>query len=204
MNIEFLKKNFLSLVIIFLVLVIFIQRCGEKPQVISDQVRIIRDTVWIVKDSLIYTKPQTIRTVIVKNHDTVFNNYVPDTNCAKLLVQYQDVVNQLLSKNIQEDSIRIDTNKYVKITDTVQRNVVIGRSSYVSLSYPVIKEIIKEVPRDQMYLGGGIQGVPGINAISGGVLFKNKKDQIFIGSLGMTTKGDFIYGAQSFWKIKIK
>lgn len=200
---KFVKKNFLSLVIILLVLIVFLQRCGEKPQ-ISDQVRIIRDTVWIVKDSLIYTKPQTIRTVITKNTDSIFTNYVPDTNCAKLLVQYQDVVNQLLSKNIQEDSIRIDTNKYVKITDTVQRNVVIGRSSYVSLSYPVIKEIIKEIPKDQVYLGGGVQGVPGINAISGGVLFKNKKDQIFIGSLGFTTKGDFIYGAQSFWKIKLK
>lgn len=204
MNLEFVKKNFLSLIIILLVIIVFLQRCGEKPQVISDQVRIIRDTVWIVKDSLIYTKPQIVRTVITNSTDSVFTNYVPDTNCAKLLVQYQDVVNQLLSKNIQEDSIRIDTNKYVKITDTVQRNVVIGRSSYVSLSYPVIKEIIKEIPKNQVYLGGGLQGVPGINAISGGVLFKSKKDKIFIGSLGMTTKGEFIYGAQSFWKVKIK
>jgi hypothetical protein len=202
LDLKFLKSNVVSLAVLVLLIMAILQRCGDKP-VSQDPPLVIRDTVWIIKDTFIISKPQVVSRISVLPSDTIINNYLPDTNCAKLLVQYQNVVNELLVKNIQEDSIRIDTNRYVKITDTVQKNVVIGRSSYINISYPVVREYIKDLPKNQVYIGGGIQGVPGLNAISAGALFKNKKDQIFIGSLGITTKGDFQYGVQSFWKIKL-
>jgi hypothetical protein len=124
---------------------------------------------------------------------------MPDSNYKQFA---QDVLNQLLAKNIQQDSIKIDSIGYVKVTDTVQRNMIVGRSSEVSVKYPIIRETITlpYVPKNQLYIGGSLQS----NQISGGLLLKNKKDQIFGGSVGINNQGQLVYSVQSYWKIKVK
>jgi hypothetical protein len=189
------------------VAILLLQRCSETTNV--PKVSIVRDTTWVVKDSLITSKPQIIKTISIASSDTIINHYIPDTNYAKLVIQYQDVVNQLLAKNIQQDSVLIDdTLGYVKILDTVQKNIITGRSVLYSVKYPIIKETItipaKKV--NQLYIGGEVVGgktnlVSGINA---GLLFKNKKDQIFGLKAGLTSSGDPVLGVSSFWKITLK
>jgi hypothetical protein len=203
----FLEKNFLSLVTLLLVLIVLLQRCdAPKP---SDEPKIIRDTTWIIKDSTVYSKPQVIKTIPVNvYHDTTYREYLPDTNYQRLVIQYQDVVNQLLAKNIQADSLKIDSIGYVHVLDTVQKNLVVGRSFKYSLTYPVIKETVIMPParKNQLYVGGEVEGsltslVSGINA---GLLFKNKKDQIFGLKAGLTPQGQPNVGVSSFWKITLK
>ena len=197
-----IKNNLLNFLVLILVAIILLQKCTETPVV--PKVSIVRDTTWIVKDSLITSKPQFIKTI--SSSDTIINHYIPDTNYAKLVIQYQEVVNQLLSKNIQQDSIRIDTNGYVKITDTVQKNLIIGRSTRVDVKYPIIKETItlpaKKV--NQIYVGGVIQGTPQIKQIGVSALLKTRKDFIIGGSLSVNTYGDPLYGIGAYWKIKLK
>ena len=137
---QFIKNNFFNLLVAVLLVVILLQKFSQPvdPGVPT----VVRDTTWIVKDSLILSKPQLTKTIQVESHDTIINQYIPDTNYAKLVLQYQEVVNTLLAKNIHSDSIRIDSNGYVKITDTVQRNLITGRSSQVNIRYPIIKETI--------------------------------------------------------------
>ena len=132
--------------------------------------------------------------------------YLPDTNYSKLVLQYQDVVNQLLSKNIQQDSIRIDTNGYVKIYDTVQKNIVVGRSTQVNIKYPIIKETITLPAKkiNQLYIGGQLSGNKQLDGVGAGLLIKNKRDQIYGLSVGLNKDGQISYGVQSFWKIKLK
>ena len=57
-----------------------------------------------------------------------------------------------------------------------------------------------------MYIGGGLQGNQYniINSINGGLLYKNKKDQIYGLSVGINTNGQIVYGISSYWKIKFK
>ena len=204
---KFIEKNFLSLVTLVLVLVVLLQRCDAPNP--SDKPKIIRDTTWIIKDSTVYSKPQVIKTIPVNvYHDTTFREYLPDTNYSKLVLQYQDVVNQLLAKNIQSDSLKIDSIGYVHVLDTVQKNLVVGRSFKYNLTYPVIKETIITPParKNQLYVGGEVEGsltslVSGINA---GLLFKNKKDQIFGLKAGLTSQGQPNVGVSSFWKITLK
>lgn len=203
-----LKDNFLSAIVIILLIIILLQRCGDNKQIVEAP-KVVRDTVWVRKDSTILSKPQVVRTIPVNvYHDTIINHYIPDTNYAKLVIQYQDVVNQLLAKNIQQDSIRIDSNGYVKITDTVQRNVIVGRSTEVSMKYPIIKETVT-IPQKkvtQLYLGGHVSGNASdlVNAINGGLLLKNKKDQIYGATIGLNRQGQVSYGLQSYWKLKLK
>jgi len=201
---KFIKDNLLTVVILVLLSIIVLQKCGAPAPVEAPTV--VRDTTWIVKDSLIVSKPQLIKSISIESHDTIINQYLPDTNYAKLVLQYQEVVNTLLAKNIHSDSIRIDSNGYVKITDTVQRNLITGRSSQVNIRYPIIKETItlpaKKVT--QMYVGGLLQTNPGINQVGVGALLKTRNDFLFGTSLGVNTDGNIQYGVGAYWKLKLK
>jgi hypothetical protein len=201
---KFIKDNLLTVVILVLLSIIILQKCGAPAPVEAPTV--VRDTTWIVKDSLIVSKPQLIKSISIESHDTIINQYLPDTNYAKLVLQYQEVVNTLLAKNIHSDSIRIDSNGYVKITDTVQRNLITGRSSQVNIRYPIIKETItlpaKKVT--QMYVGGLLQANPGINQVGVGALLKTRNDFLFGTSLGVNTNGALQYGVGAYWKLKLK
>jgi len=201
---KFIKDNLLTVVILVLLSIIILQKCGAPAPVEAPTV--VRDTTWIVKDSLIVSKPQLIKSISIESHDTIINHYIPDTNYARLVDQYQKVVAELLAKNIHQDSIRIDSTGYVKLTDTVQKNVIVGRSTYVNIKHPIIKETItlpaKKVT--QMYIGGVVQAAPEINQISVGALLKTRNDFLFGTSLGVNTDGNIQYGVGAYWKLKLK
>jgi hypothetical protein len=201
---KFLKDGLLSIVVILLLIIIFLQK--TKPPVSIEVPTVVRDTSWIVKDSLIISKPQFVKSISIESHDTIINHYIPDTNYAKLVTQYQQIVNELLAKNIHSDSIRIDTNGYVFITDTVQKNLITGRSSQVNVRYPIIKETITLPAKrvTQLYMGFSLQGTPTIDQLGLGAILKTKNDFLFGGSLGITTDGNLQYGAGAYWKIKLK
>ena len=201
---QLVKKNLVSFITLLLVVIILLQRCeAPKP---PKEPTVVRDTIWVVKDSLITGKPQVTKTIQIESHDTIINHYIPDTNYAKLAAQYQEVVKELLAKNIHSDSIRIDTNGYVKIVDTVQKNLVVGRSVHTRISYPIIKETITLPAKktNQLWVGGAILASPAPNAIMGSALLKTRNEKMFGGSLSINTYGDLQYGIHSFWKIKIK
>jgi hypothetical protein len=187
-----------------LLVVVVLQKCAQPGA--SEGPTIVRDTAWVVKDSLIYSKPQLVKTIEVESHDTIINQYIPDTNYAKLVIQYQEIVNQLLAKNIMEDSVRIDSNGYVKITDTVQKNLIVGRGTQVNIKYPIITETItlpaKKV--NQLYVGGAFQTGGDNPQIGASALLKTRNDFLFGGSLSINTYGDLQYGVNAFWKIKLK
>lgn len=205
---KYIKDNLVSIIVIVLLLVILLQRCGGD--VISHDVKIIRDTTWIHHDSTINSKPQVIKTepyaVPIDRWNT---EYLPDTSSMSMLIkQYEALVRELLAKNISVDSIKIDSIGHIYITDTVSKNVIIGRSSHYDLKYPMITNtvIIPEPKKNQWYIGGALQGERNelIDQINTGLLLKTKKDQIYGGYIGISTSGQFQFGVQSYWKIKLK
>ena len=203
------KVSILEIIVLVLLVVILIQRCGDKDKETIIEPKIIRDTTWIIEDSIIYTKPQIIKTepyaVPIDRWNT---EYLPDTNYDKLISQYESLVRELLAKNISSDSIKIDSIGHVYITDTVSKNMIIGRSTRYNVKYPIITNtvIVPEKKKLQMYLGGGVQGQKNeiINQINAGLLLKTKKDQIIGINAGTTINGNAVYGVQSFWKIRLK
>jgi len=184
-------------------LIVILQQCKSTPEIEAPTV--VRDTVLVVKESLTVTKPQLVETI--ESHDSIImKEYVPDTNYAKLVAQYQEVVNQLLAKNIMQDSVAVDSVGYVKIIDTVQKNLIIGRSVKTKISYPIIRETVT-IPQKkvtQLYVGGAILGTSAPNTIMGSALLKTRNDFLFGGSLSINTYGDMQYGIHSLWKIKFK
>ena len=197
-------NNILSIAILILAVIIVLQRSNSSPDIIEKPI-VIRDTIWQKKDSVIYTSPKVVQTIPVK---IISEKYLPDPNYDKLVLQYQELVKLHLAKNIQKDSVQIDSIGFVKVTDTVQNNIVQNRKWEYNLKYPIIKETIIQPPKkvNQLYIGGGLQGNQYniINSINGGILYKNKKDQLYGLSVGINTNGQVVYGVSSYWKIKFK
>ena len=197
-------NNILSIAILILAVIIILQRINSSPDIIEKSI-VIRDTIWQKKDSVIYTSPKVVQTIPVK---IVSEKYLPDPNYDKLVLQYQELVKLHLAKNIQKDSVQIDSIGFVKVTDTVQNNIVQNRKWEYNIKYPIIKETIIEPPKkiNQLYIGGGLQGNQYniINSINSGLLYKNKKDQLYGLSIGVNTNGQVVYGLSSYWKIKFK
>ena len=205
------KISILEILVVVLLIVILLQRCGggarDKETIFES--KIIRDTSWVIKDSIINTKPQIFKTetytVPVDRWNT---EYLPDTNYDKLIKQYEDLVRELLAKNISSDSIKIDSIGHVYIIDTVSKNMITGRSTRYNLKYPIITNtvIVPEKKKIQLYVGGGIQGQKSgiINQINANLLLKTKKDHIYGGSFGVNLLCEFQFGVQSYWKIKLK
>ena len=199
---KFIKDNFLTLIILVLVVLIFSNRCGKPP--VPEKPKIERDTVWMHHDSVIITKPQIINTLPSKI-DTI---YLPDPDYNKLKEQYMTLLTLYLNKNVQRDSLKIDSIGYVFLTDTVTKNFIDSRKYNYSLKYPIITTTITLPPplKNQVYIGGALQGTPSfpINQITAGLLLKNKKDQIFGAYTGFNKDGNMVLGAQIYWKIKIR
>lgn len=197
-------NNILSIAILILAVIIVLQRSNSSPDIIEKSI-VIRDTIWQKKDSVIYTSPKVVQTIPLK---IISEKYLPDPNYDNLILQYQELVKLHLAKNIQKDSVQIDSIGFVKVTDTVQNNIVQNRKWEYNIKYPIIKETIIEPPKkiNQLYIGGGLQGNQYniINSINGGILYKNKKDQLYGLSIGVNTNGQVIYGLSSYWKIKFK
>ena len=197
-------NNILSIAILILAVIIVLQRSNSSPDIIEKPI-IIRDTIWQKKDSVIYTSPKIVQTIPVK---IISEKYLPDPNYDKLVLQYQELVKLHLAKNIQKDSVKIDSIGFVKVIDTVQNNIVQNRKWEYNIKYPIIKETIIEPSKkvNQLYIGGGLQGNQYniINSINGGILYKNKKDQMYGLSVGINTNGQVVYGVSSYWKIKFK
>ena len=197
-------NNILSIAILILAVIIVLQRSNSSPDIIEKPI-VIRDTVWQKKDSVIYTSPKVVQTIPIK---IISEKYLPDPNYDKLVLQYQELVKLHLSKNVQKDSVQIDSIGFIKVTDTVQNNVVQNRKWEYNIKYPIIKETVIQPPKrvNQLYIGGGLQGNQYniINSINGGILYKNKKDQIYGLSVGINTNGQIVYGVSSYWKIKFK
>ena len=201
---EFIKKNLVFILILVLVIIIFLER-WEKIKIASNKPKIVRDTVWVQKDSIIYTNPRLEKTIL----PTIIEKYyIADTNKIKLTQQYNELVKLYLSKNIHNEKIKIDSIGYVEITDTVTKNLIKGRKLSYDLKYPIITNTITlpAVKRNQLYIGGGIQGNPitPINQVDVGILFKNKKDQIYGGFGGIDINGQFQYGVKMYWKLSFR
>lgn len=197
---KFVKDNFLSLIILLLVFVLFFSR--GKETIITPP---LKDTVWVYKDSIIYTKPQVIKTISVLYKDRP-KEYLPDTNYASLVLQYNKLVDKFLDSNIYQDSIKIDSIGHVYVKDTVSSNLLKGRSYFYSLKYPIINTYTTSPPKNQLYYGGGVIGSPVeiINNIQLGVLLKTKRDRIVGINAGINSQGTITYGVSSYWKIKLK
>jgi hypothetical protein len=201
------KTSFFTGIILVLVFIILLQRaCTPKcPEVSTPEPGVHVDTVY--KDIV---KTETKRVTIHKT-DTQYVRepwMVPDTNYAALKQQFENLVAKYASKNIYQDTIYIDSIGTVVLTDTVRKNMLAQRLYIHNYKIPTITvtKTIPLPPKRQVYVGGAVGATypVAVSNVQAGILFKNKKDQIFGLSAGLDTRGIMTYSLSSYWKISFK
>lgn len=206
---NFLGKNLMQIIVLILLialLVISFDKCSKKIEHI-EKVSIKKDTVWIHSINTVTTVPQIVETI----RDTIETKtveYLPSEDYAELKLQYLKLKDEFLSRNIIKDNLKIDSIGILSVTDTLSKNKITGRGYSYDFKYPVVTNtvtITKTAPaRNQVYLGGMLSGNKSemINQVDLGILFKNKKDQMFGVKGGIDVKGQWNVGIQSYFKIR--
>lgn len=207
---DFLNKNLVSLIVLALLVVVYLQRCGGNTPIAPINTH---DTVTIIyhhyHDSTIVSKPTIVNHIPAQPKD-IPPEAAPDTNYSLLLAQYNNLSQLYYSKNIAKDSLKIDSTGIVRTTDTIQRNGIVGRKwDYhfdIREKITTITNTIYSPQKRQLYFGGGILGNQS-QFISGGeigIFYKDRRDRVFkIGAQKLINQ-PITYGLSNYWKIKLR
>lgn len=203
------QSNVINLFIVVLLCTILLQNCGKTPLTLLPGKS---DTTVIVVNHLYRDTTHTKPIFIKGERDTVLESsieYLPSDNYSELYNQFNSLKQSLLSKNIYQDSLKIDTFGYIKLIDTIQRNLIIGRSFIKDLNIPnktvYITNTVYPPIKRQLYIGGALQGTNNqlITQLNLGLVYKNKHDHLYGLYSGLNTNGQLSFGVQSYWKIKL-
>lgn len=199
----------LQLVIVSLLVVILLQRCGgnskENGTQQPDTVRTIVKTVIVIHDSAkgIPQKTSTVK-ISTSSRDSIF--YI-DTTREHLL----KLIETHYADHIYTDRYNFDSGRgFVQVDDTISQNGIKGRGYRSQLNLPVttITNTITLPSKQvrQVYLGGGIQinQTDLINGVKVGLLYKDKQDRIFKAGVGTSFKLVPFVDLETYWKINLR
>ena len=199
-----LFKNFQSLIIIGLIIVIFLLReCrGDSKGTPTEPVKVVKvETKYdtIVKEVTSYV-PEYRTEVKWKTktiHDTIEVHDTIPIDTASILEDYFKAY--AYNDTLKEDSITLIVN------DIISQNQIMSRNIKYSLVYPTtIIQTEREVNKRELYLGFGIGGDRQQLSYAGGeLLLRNKKERIYGVGLGINNNFEPILTFKMSWKVKM-
>jgi len=197
-------KNFQSLIIIGLIIVIFLLReCrGEKSPLPTEPVKVVKvETKYdtIVKEVTSYV-PEYRTEVKWKTktiHDTIEVHDTIPIDTASILKDYFKAY--AYNDTLKEDSITLIVN------DIISQNQIMSRNIKYSLVYPTkIIQTEREVNKRELYLGFGIGGDrQQLSFVGSELLLRNKKERIYGVGLGINQNFEPILTFKMSWKVKM-
>ena len=163
---------------------------GKKYQVIKHKV----DTVYVPTVQTVYKKGDTIY-----KEKPIYIELPPR-------IDTLEVVKDYYSKVVYKDTLTLDDGLgYITLTDTLYQNKILGREWNSHVNKVVIKDvtIVKELPKNQIYLGGqlGLNNQTGFTSIGPSVLIKTKKDKIFSVGVGLGLNNKIYYQGGIYIKL---
>jgi hypothetical protein len=204
------RQKLINIVLVGLVLVLLLREMActgsggaETPK--ADTV-VVHDTSWQKYDSIVYKKLKIIETI----HDTLPVEYYPHPMYDSLKVQYEELAQEFLAKNIYRDTFSIPQIKGTFIIkDTVKNNKLLGRSWTADYIIPTVTNTVtitkQPDPKRQFYVGGGLSAnLSGIAMAQVGILYKDRRDKVFGAFVALAPNQPVSYGVQSYWKIRLK
>ena len=199
-----LFKNFQSLIIIGLIIVIFLLReCrGEKSPLPAEPVTIVK--IETKYDTIVETVPTYIpkyktrvkwKTKTV--HDTV---EVHDT----IPVDTASVLEEYFATYAYTDTLKKDSVTFI-INDTISQNKILSRGIKYNLVYPTtIIQTEREVNERELYVGFGLGGDRQQISYAGSeLILRTKKDKLYGVGIGINNSFQPILTFKMNWKVKM-
>jgi hypothetical protein len=201
-----MKIKFNYLVIGILVAIIFLQRSCNGEQISSTPEPIITtDTIWKTTHDTVYKKVNIIKKEYIKLQSEQYTSGETIDTCK---ARFENLLKEHLVRTVYSDTLQLDSLGTIVVRDTVWLNKLYGKRQYIKdYKIPfVTKTITKPTPpKRQMYIGGNLFGnANSMQGVTPGLLYKNKKDQIYQVNVGINFDGTITYGLGAYWKIKLK
>jgi hypothetical protein len=202
-----MKKLTLAIIIIIGTLLIYFYNDSKHEGAKGPDTLVVHDTTWQIHEKTIVKEVPFLKEVPVP-HEVLVTKYQADTSYPGLKKQYDDLAKKYASRRIYVDSVKVGTHGYIQITDTVAENKLGKRTAKDNFKIPIVKEtmtITKYAPPTRnFFIGGGVNAIS-VNKINGaeaGLLYKDKKDNIFGSKVTVNTEGSLGFGFSYYRKIK--
>jgi hypothetical protein len=205
---DLLKLDIRTMMIAVLIIVIILMRAcegdkkdtGEIVKIDGKKYEVVdrkTDTVYVPTKVVEYRPGKKIYL------DKIIQVEVPSkVDTASILKNYY-------AKRIYIDTLKLaDSLGYIVVNDTISENTILGRLWNAQVNKITIKDqvIVKELPRNQVYIGlvGGFDPQNIVNFFGPSVVLKTKTDKLY--SVGIGYSGNKTVSVQGgiYWKIKLK
>jgi len=205
------KIDLKTILIIGLIVVIFLMRMcegnGEEDgkkivKIDGKKYELIKHTV----DTVIVPVVQTE----YKKGETIYRERVVEVEVpVPTKVDTGIILKDFFSKFVYKDTLKLkDSLGYIAVTDTITQNKILGRFYDAHVNKTTIKEttIVKELPNNQVYIGGvaGFDKTNIVNFVGPTLVFKTKKDKMFSIGVGYGTNQNLSIQGGMYWKISLK
>jgi len=194
--------------ILFLIVIAYtIKDCSNEPVVPGTTIKV--DTVYqeVKTETKVYvpkwrTRVETVEvpyqvTTPVDTTEVLKDYFASYVTIDTVKLPYPDSVGKFFGTAI--------------IQDTITKNTIVARSIKWNYKIPIITKTITihPQPKAQVYIGAmaNVNQVEMLSSVSGALLYKTKKDKIYIANIGVANNGagtqPFI-GGGLMWKIRLK
>ena len=197
-------KNFQSLIIIGLIIVIFLLReCrGEKSPIPTEPITVVK--IETKYDTIVETVPTYIpkyktrvkwKTKTV--HDTIEIHDTIPVDTASVLEEY-------FAAYAYTDTLKKDSVTFI-INDTISQNKILSRGIKYNLVYPTtIIQTEREVNERELYVGFGLGGDRQQISYAGSeLILRTKKDKLYGVGIGVNNSFQPILTFKMNWKVKM-
>lgn len=208
---KILNFDIKTILVILLIAVVVFQHCGGKSETVGELISVDGTDYELLK--------HTVDTVYMETEIEV-PVYVPEyiTQIETVEVQIPanvdslQIIKDYFSKYEVKDTLLLEGLGKGYITDVISQNKIESRSVKWDYKIPTILDtkIVKELPKNQVYLGlnTGFDRVNVINSVGVGTILKTKRDRIYQLNAGLSNSitGETVpfVGGGLYWKIKFR
>jgi len=190
--------NIQTLVILVLVILVLLKTCGglgssDPIEKVITKVEVRYDTVEVEKRVFVPKVKTVIRTNTIT--DTVFKKYKIDTLA---------ILKDYYSKYVYQDTLKLDSLGYVVIMDTITQNKIFSRRFDSQILIPTTT-ITNDIYLNQSKFFGGVSiggNKSQINFLSGDLLYKSKKDNVYGLGIGVNQNLEPIITGRLYWRLQ--
>ena len=189
--------NIQTLVILVLVILVLLKTCGSGDEITTEKV--------VTKVEVRYDTLEVEKKVFVPKIKTVVRtNTITDTVVLKSRNDTLAILKDYYNKYVYQDTLKLDSLGYVVIMDTISQNKIFSRRFDSQILIPTTT-ITNDIYLNQSKFFGGVSiggNKSQINFLSGDLLYKSKKDNVYGVGLGVNQNLEPIVIGRVYWRIQ--
>ena len=188
-----------NLIIVVLCILLFLRTFGGGETIPTERV--------VTKIETRYDTLTVEKKVYVPKYTTrIETKTITDTIVLKSKIDTLEILKDYYSKYVYQDTLKLDSLGYITIIDTITQNKIFSRNFDSQVLIPTTT-ITNEIYLNRAKFFGGVSlggNSKQINFLSGDLLYKSKRDNVYGLGLGVNQNFQPIVIGRMYWKISLR